>query len=249
MNHPILESFRKTIAYLITWLVFAVISFFFLYFKHHLSLEGSILNSIMVNLFFAVMGLTIWYAVYYSYPEKIGISNVIINHCISASVIILFLVGSVTLFNKVLLNPYDANFIQQHIKGFVFTCLIFYITAVLVYYNIVYNYYLKQRKENEERLLSIIKQTELDMLKSQINPHFLFNSLNSISSLTITNPAKAQEMIIKLSDYLRYSIKYNSTQLTTLQAELDNMLRYLDIEKGSITGQILTKIVIRQHCR
>ena len=64
---------------------------------------------------------------------------------------------------------------------------------------------------------ALVKESELNSLKSQINPHFLFNSLNSISSLTMIEPAKAQEMIIKLSEFLRYSISNKDEKLTSLQ--------------------------------
>ena len=69
------------------------------------------------------------------------------------------------------------------------------------------------------------------MLRSQINPHFLFNSLNSVSSLTITDPDKARMMVIKLSELMRYALSRKDEQPVTLQSELDNLRLYLDIEK------------------
>jgi LytS/YehU family sensor histidine kinase len=77
----------------------------------------------------------------------------------------------------------------------------------------------------------MLKESELEMLKSQINPHFIFNSLNSISSLTITAPDRARSMVIKLSDFLRYSLDKENHQLNSLEDELKNLLLYLDIEK------------------
>lgn len=76
-----------------------------------------------------------------------------------------------------------------------------------------------------------VREAELNMLKAQINPHFLFNALNSISLLTTRDPERAREMIIKLSDYLRYSLRYGEDSMITFREELDNMERYMDIEK------------------
>lgn len=76
-----------------------------------------------------------------------------------------------------------------------------------------------------------MKETELRMLRSQINPHFLFNSLNSITSLTVTDPEKARIMVIKLSDFMRYALSRKDDQPVTLQSELENLRLYLDIEK------------------
>jgi LytS/YehU family sensor histidine kinase len=96
----------------------------------------------------------------------------------------------------------------------------------MIYYN---NF--KEKIMDEAALKTLMKETELNALKSQINPHFLFNSLNSISSLTMAKPEKAQEMIIKLSDFLRYSLQHKENQKTTLENELKHCLLYLEIEK------------------
>jgi len=113
----------------------------------------------------------------------------------------------------------------------VFCGFFYYLVLVLVYYLIIYYQDIKEKLENEIRLRSIIKETELNLLKSQINPHFLFNSLNSICSLTIVNPSKAQDMIIKLSDFMRYSLSQADYSMTTLKNEIENSIRYLEIEK------------------
>ena len=96
---------------------------------------------------------------------------------------------------------------------------------------ILYYEDLQDKLKIESELQSLVKEAELNALKSQINPHFLFNSLNSISSLTITNPDKAQEMVIKLSDFLRYSLSHDKNEKASLQQEFENLQRYLDIEK------------------
>ena len=83
----------------------------------------------------------------------------------------------------------------------------------------------------ESELKALVKESELNSLKSQINPHFLFNSLNSISSLTMVSPEKAQDMVINLSDFLRYSLSNKNETLTTFDKELQNIDRYLKIEK------------------
>lgn len=83
----------------------------------------------------------------------------------------------------------------------------------------------------ESEVKTLVRDAELNWLKHQINPHFLFNSLNSISSLTMSNPEKAQDMVIRLSDLLRYSLKQSSNSLVTINDEISNCIKYLDIEK------------------
>lgn len=60
-----------------------------------------------------------------------------------------------------------------------------------------------------ENLISLLKYSELKALQSQINPHFLFNVLNTMTSLIRTNPEKAREVTIDLSNYLRYNLDNN----------------------------------------
>ena len=121
---------------------------------------------------------------------------------------------------------FDSSFPWRIISG-----MFYYSLFILVYYVVVYYQDIQEKIKQESNLKTLIKEVELSALKNQINPHFLFNSLNSVSSLTITSPQKAQEMIIKLSEYLRYSLSNERKQITTLKTELENIKLYLDIEK------------------
>jgi len=126
---------------------------------------------------------------------------------------------------------------------------IFYVVLALIYYLYVYYINLQERIKVESRLREVLKETELNMLKSQINPHFLFNSLNSVSSLTITNPEKARDMVIMLSDFLRYSVSTNNTSFTTLEKEMANIQRYLEIEKVRFGDKLVFAFKLEGTCK
>lgn len=81
-----------------------------------------------------------------------------------------------------------------------------------------------------ENLISLLKYSELKALQSQINPHFLFNVLNTMTSLIRTNPEKAREVIIDLSNYLRYNLD-NNVKSVELIKELNQVDTYIKIEK------------------
>ena len=81
-----------------------------------------------------------------------------------------------------------------------------------------------------ENLISLLKYSELKALQSQINPHFLFNVLNTMTSLIRTNPEKAREVIIDLSNYLRYNLD-NNVKSVELIKELNQVNTYIKIEK------------------
>lgn len=82
-----------------------------------------------------------------------------------------------------------------------------------------------------ENLMSLLKYSELKALQSQINPHFLFNVLNTMASLIRTNPEKAREVTIDLSSYLRYNLD-NNLKSVELIKELKQVDNYVKIEKA-----------------
>ena len=92
-------------------------------------------------------------------------------------------------------------------------------------------------------VLQLSKEAELFKLRQQLQPHFLFNSLNSISALTSTQPEKARHMIQQLSDFLRGTLKKEDNQWNTLDEELQYLQLYLDIEKVRFGHRLQTEII------
>lgn len=90
---------------------------------------------------------------------------------------------------------------------------------------------LKQKEVEQEKLLRLKAQVELEALQSKINPHFLFNTLNSIASLISVNPAAAEEMVEKFSSLFRYTLRLGDNNNVTLDEELEIVNSYLEIEK------------------
>jgi len=99
---------------------------------------------------------------------------------------------------------------------------------------------IESRKTEAEQLS---KEAELFKLRQQLQPHFLFNSLNSISALTGSNPEKARHMIQQLSDFLRGTLRRNEQQWNTLEEELKYLQLYLDIEKVRFGHRLQTEII------
>ncbi|HEY6907043.1 MAG TPA: histidine kinase, partial [Ignavibacteriaceae bacterium] len=109
--------------------------------------------------------------------------------------------------------------------------ILFYFIITSLYYLIIYYSGFQERKLYESELKNLVTQAELKSLKFQINPHFIFNSLNSMSALTTIDPEKARAMILKLAEFLRYTLANNEQQKNKLKDELHNIKLYLDIEK------------------
>ncbi len=106
--------------------------------------------------------------------------------------------------------------------------------------NLLSNQLLLSRYERQKNLLV---QTELKLLQAQVNPHFLFNSLNTIISITRNNSARARELLTHLSNFFRKNLKRGS-DLSTLEEELDQVNSYLQIEKARFDDRLAIQMDI-----
>lgn len=86
-------------------------------------------------------------------------------------------------------------------------------------------------RKREAQMLQLSKEAELAQLRQQLQPHFLFNSLNSINALVVTQPKKAREMVLQLSEFLRGTIRKDAQKWISLEEELNYLKMYLDIER------------------
>jgi len=101
-----------------------------------------------------------------------------------------------------------------------------------LYYGINYFLLLEEEIDQRERLESQASSAQLAMLRYQLNPHFLFNTLNSISTLVLLKQTeRANAMLARLSSFLRYTLANEPTAQVTLAQEVETLKLYLEIEK------------------
>ncbi len=112
-------------------------------------------------------------------------------------------------------------------------------------------YTLHHQKENERRKADaerLAREAELFNLRQQLQPHFLFNSLNSISALVGRRPEEARTMIHQLSDFLRGTLKKSENEFVSLEDEFTHLQLYLDIEKVRFGHRLQTEIDQEEGC-
>lgn len=250
MLHPILKNTRILISYLIIWSVIISIHIFILIYFNNYGLPISLSESLVFNVLYLILGIGIWYPVYYTDLEKNKVVNFITNHLASSSLAvgIWLWLGYIILTNLFSGSQEYINYLNSSIPWRVGLGFLYYVLIISNYYLLIYYQNFKDNLIRESELKALIKESELSSLKSQINPHFLFNSLNSISSLTMVSPEKAQEMVINLSDFLRYSLSHRKEMFTTLDKELMNIERYLRIEKTRFGNRLSVEKDIRENC-
>jgi len=121
------------------------------------------------------------------------------------------------------------------INFLIITCVM----TINIFWNIqeelVFN---KRRKDESERM---VRDAELYNLRQQLQPHFLFNSLNSIIALIGSKPTEARNMVFQLSDFLRGTMRKDEKQFTSVEEEINHLSLYLDIEKVRFGHRLSTE--------
>lgn len=250
MSHPITSRRKALLIYMAIW-VFAIIANALIYmFWNDLPLLMSFTDAIVSFVLFALLGILVWYPTrYIPFQKRTPVSSITAHFVVAILIILIWLVLTISILGAVFSENEDYNiFLQTSIFWRAILGVLIYLVLILVYYLVINARSLNEKVKAEERLRTLVKESELNMLKAQINPHFLFNSLNSVSSLIMSNPEEAQEMIHKLSDFIRYSLKHRENEYVTLKEEIRRMQDYLSIEKVRFGDKLIYKVETDNEC-
>lgn len=135
------------------------------------------------------------------------------------------------LFGLPLGTDYLGRILGSHSIAMVILCFLIWIYAALYERLQETAARLAAREVDAQRLERLKTRAELEALQARINPHFLFNTLNSIASLIPVDPVRAEDMVQRLSDLFRYTLDASGRQTVTLAAEVQAVRQYLEIEK------------------
>ena len=136
---------------------------------------------------------------------------------------------------------YNFSFVFRGLISFM--CLGWCALANILWYR------LEEQTETHERLTtakSLAKEAELNKLRHQLQPHFLFNSLNSVFALTMINPKEAGVMITKLASFLRGTLKRDDELWVTVEEEMEYIQLYLDIEKVRFSHRLNIEVNVAE---
>ena len=232
-THPILKNRENLTIYLLIWLGVLASYQANLSLGIGLELKYALADNLLINIFLTGLGISYWYSAKYISLENNPVIKIFLSHVFGGIFITAlwlaigyYLVNSVVGFNEAYSNLFLKILPWRIVVG-----ILYYFLFTAFYYLIIYYSSYQERIIQESELKNLITQAELKSLKFQINPHFIFNSLNSMSALTVINPEKARSMILKLADFLRYTLASNERQTTNLIEELKNIRLYLEIEK------------------
>ena len=230
---------RFSIAFAIGWLILMVDHALLLHW-FDLPLKEAIWDSLLSNISLLAVCLLLMNSIRYYLPGRDQYVNII--------VMCLMFTGIWLTIDRILLNSfvYDHLIAEDFISKslvirFSIGFLVVGITTMIAinWHSIQEQQAAESRKLDTERLA---RDAELYKLRQQLQPHFLFNSLNSINALIGTRPAEARKMVQQLSDFLRGTLKKEENQWISLNDELQHLQLYLDIEKVRFGHRLNTAV-------
>jgi two-component system LytT family sensor kinase len=223
------------------WLLWTFLEAFAINKTTGFSWSVAFIDAINMNLILATAGYVMSNSLRYYRPSPKNAFNLLVWSIILAIITVAI---QRYLTAKYLLPHDDAYqlFVSNSslIRG-LFSWLMIAFVAIIswIWYYLQDQQAVDRRQEDAERLA---REAELSKLRQQLQPHFLFNSLNSISALAGSRPEEARKMIQQLSDFLRGTLKKDDQQLVTLTEELQHLELYLDIEKVRFGHRLKTEI-------
>ncbi len=251
--YPILAHKGALPLYLTCWTPAAILIATLFVFSGRLDWISAFALALPMTVIYAFICLSSWYLCRFYPLQGIRLFRLLAVQIAAAffSVSIWILIGQVlvTLLGLLpSLSPLPENY-RGLIPLLVIAGILLFLLGVAVSYLMIF---FEKTKEFEKRSLELqllAQQAEMKALKAQIDPHFLFNSLNSISALTSIDPAGSREMCLLLSDFLRKSLRLGAKKFVTFKEELDLISGYLSIEKIRLGSRLGINMMIAEESR
>src|SRR5689334_6835101 len=203
--HPILGHSRRLALYLFAWLILSELLFYLITYHSGVGWLDSSIFFFPLSIFYAFVCLSAWYSCRGIPIEGTSFLGLVGPHLLAAIIVSGFWVLTALGFAKALSRFEQFRGIETKVLNITQLLLIIgileYLLAVALFYVLLAQ---QESREAEQRVMEahmLARDAELRALKAQVNPHFLFNSLHSISALTSSDPRRAREMCIALRDF------------------------------------------------
>ena len=240
--HPILGNLRRLVPYLLAWIPLAGMLVYLLAVPGGLTWMEAFVVGIPLCKLYAFMCLAAWYSCRGTSLEHTGKLQLVLTHSLAAVIVSgVWILSAKALAHLLSGIPVFSGLDAHLAKSFPLlfgTGILLYLLAVAFFYVLLAVQDSQEAREREMKAGVLARDAELKALKAQVNPHFLFNSLNSISALTSSDPAKAREMCVLLGDFLRRTLGLGEKAAIPLEEELSLIRSFLAVEKVRFGARI-----------
>lgn len=241
--HPILGKPRRLIPYFLAWIPLEGMLVYLLAVSGGLTWTEAFAVGIPLCILYAFMCLAAFYSCRSTPLERASSVQLVFTHLLAAVIVSGFWVLSAKALAHVLSDFSAFSGLEPRLSKnlpLIFgTGILLYLLIVAFFYVLLAAQESQEAREREMKAGVLARDAELKALKAQVNPHFLFNSLNSISALTSSDPAKAREMCILLGDFLRRTLGLGEKAAIPLEEELSLIRSFLAVEKVRFGARIL----------
>ena len=243
--HPLLATKGRIALYSVIWIVLAALLSYLLMITGRLTWQESGLLVLPLVLFYAFVCLAPWYMCRVLPLGPSAVPKLVGNHLAAAGVAALFWVVLAKVIALGLARYYpqvDQRFSPQ-LPLVLGIGVLLYLLSVALHYVLLSLESSKEAETRAQEARALAREAEIKVLEAQINPHFLFNSLNSIAALTTVDGARAREMCIKLSDFLRSTLSLREKSHITFREELALAKAYLDVEQVRFAARLRVEFI------
>jgi two-component system, LytTR family, sensor histidine kinase AlgZ len=250
--HPLLTRSRFGL-YLLAWVPLAAVLVYLMGTAGGLTWLESAAVVLPLSVIYVFICLAAWYPTKGTPLATTPLSRLALTHVLAAALLSFLWIQMAKGWAYVLSRSLAFIDLPQHLTPHIPILygagFLLYLLAVAYHYVVLS---LEASREAESRVMKtslLARDAELRALKAQVNPHFLFNSLNSISALTTIDPQKAREMCILLAEFLRMTLRLGEKSSFPLQEELGMLERFLAIEKVRFGARLQLEEDVQAECR
>lgn len=243
--HPILAGRRRLFLYLAAWTPILALLMYLSHAAGATFSEGAAVFGPALAVF-AFVCLSPWWICRTRPLSMPAVPGLLATFFAAGTAGSLALVGTAVVLSYVLARPAALG---QGVAGLVFGIgILLYLLSTGLHYAVLSAEASRVAERGAAEARTLAREAELQSLRSQLNPHFLFNSLHSISALATLDGARARDMCIKLAEFLRSSLGLGDRETITLREELALARRYLEVEQVRFGDRLRVDAEIDPAC-
>jgi two-component system LytT family sensor kinase len=227
----------------IFWVLYTVLYSLLIARGEDIPLVFALSGQVVANTFLALYSVPVWWLTVRE-MDRVHWGWVLGTHVVLAPLYAWVGLESYILFFDVGLGADLRTTLGDRYQWIFFANVTVYVVQFVGYHLVRNVQRLRQKEQQATELLAVARERQFAALKAQVNPHFLFNTLNSISATLRHNPEQAREMIAKLSGMMRYALDGSDRDHVPLREELDFTRRYLDLEHHRFSDRLTATIEV-----
>jgi signal transduction histidine kinase len=252
MLHPILRHRQRLGLYLVVWLFLGTLMAFAVVGQELTLWGGALLLILPPMLLYSFVCLASWYPCQANPVPETPAPRLLVAHLVAAvlSSGLLLLAGQVwiSVFSRFEEFGELAGLFRSRALFFFAAGVLVYLLAAALHYLLLAFEVSRRAESRALELRAVAREAELAAFRTQIDPHFIFNCLNSISSLCGTDPEAARQAAIRLGEFLRASLKLAANKTIPLSEEQHLAAAYLDVERVRFGDRLTYQDQLSPEC-